>query len=173
MASLLVFQARLKNKVDYHQNMNADCFCEWLERNLLKACNRYGILAILVMDNASYHCTPAKGSINVKSFTRKGQCTAILDAYNVPYRVGDAPRGDTLLQLKLILSDWLKAALPFSGPLQPGTTRRMGPTNAELHGLVVNTSRVDALCEKWGWKKPIMTPPYHPELQPIERRGET
>ena len=72
---------RLKNKVDYHQNMNAECFCEWLERDLLKACNRYGISAILVMDNASYHCTPAEDSINVKSYTTKSvedvDCVAV------------------------------------------------------------------------------------------------
>ena len=159
LASLLVFQARLKNKVDYHQNMNAECFCEWLERDLLKACNRYGISAILVMDNASYHCTPAEDSINVKSYTTKSQCTAILDAYNVPYRPGVAPRGDNLPQLKVILSDWLKAP-SADDPLK---------TNAEAKGLMVNVTRVEALCKKWGWLKPIMTPPYHPELQPIER----
>ena len=151
--------------------MNADRFCEWLEKHLLKACNRYGILAILVMDNASYHCTPAEGSINVKSFTTKGQCTAILDAFNVPYRAGVAPRGDNLPQLQVILSDWLKAPALVSGPLLQDATRATNEavTNTEAKGLMVNVTRVTALCKKWGWLKPIMTPPYHPELQPIER----
>ena len=157
LLTLLLFQAR-KSSGDYHLNMNADCFCEWLVEKLWPQCQRYGIKPILVMDNASYHCTPAQDSINVSSFTSKGQCIEHLDRHNVPYRVGRAPNGDNLSQLKVILSDWLKA---------PSATVCM--TNAEANGLKVNVTRVEDLCEQWGWPMPIMTPPYHPELQPIER----
>jgi hypothetical protein len=147
--TLMLFQAA-KPTGDYDKNMNADMFCKWIEEQLFTAGDRMGISPVLILDNASYHCTPAPRSINVSSFITKTQCTAILDEYNVPYRQGTAPRGDNLIQLKAILKDWLK-------------------DNAAEHSLVVNKTRLSALCEARGFHNPIFTPPYHPELQPIER----
>ena len=91
-------------------------------------------------------------------YLNKFKCNA---NYHLGAPKGDspiAPTGDNLSQLKVILSDWLKA---------PSET--VGMTNAEAHGLKVNVTRVEDLCKQWGWPMPIMTPPYHPELQPIER----
>jgi len=113
-----------------------------------------GIKGILVMDNASYHCTPAPGSINVKSMTTKAEVTSLLDQYAVPYRPGRAKKdgtgGDNLEQLKEKLTEWLKV-------------------NAAAHGLLVGVTRCTKLCKDWGNYPPLFTPPYHPELQPIER----
>jgi hypothetical protein len=63
---------------------------------------------------------------------------------------GRAPNGDTLDQLKVILTNWLKE-------------------NAATNNLMVGVTRVQQLCKSRGHFKPLMTPPYHPELQPIEK----
>jgi len=160
LTSLMLFQAR-KATGDYHLNMDADMFSMWLvgdeaknREGLFHILRRMGIKAILVMDNASYHCTPAPGSINVKSMTTKKQVTDFLDQYTVPYRVGRAKKdgtgGDNLEQLKDKLTAWLK-------------------DNAAAHGLLVGVTRCTKLCKDWGHYPPLFTPPYHPELQPIER----
>jgi hypothetical protein len=149
LETLMLFQAK-KGTGDYHDNMDSDMFCRWLELQLFPVLRRQGIQAILVMDNASYHGVPAPGSINIKSMTKKSDVTEHLDRYNVPYRAGRAPHGDTLEQLKEILKAWLKE-------------------NAAAHNLLVGVTRVEALCKKHGHFKPLMTPPYHPELQPIEK----
>jgi transposase len=149
LETLMLFQAK-KATGDYHANMDSDMFCKWLVEYLFPVLREKGIKAILIMDNASYHLVPAPGSINVKSMTKKSEVVEILKKYNIPFRDGRAPRGDTLDQLKAILTDWLKE-------------------NAAVHGLVVGLTRVQQLCKEWGHMKPIMTPPYHPELQPIEK----
>ena len=105
------------------------------------------------MDNASYHCTPAEGSINVDSMTKKSQVTDLLDKYTpaagpLLYRPGRAPIGDSLEQLKVILKSWLKL-------------------NAEKHGLLVDKTRAGEMARLAGHRI-LYTPPYHPELQPIE-----
>ena len=40
------------------------------------------------MDNTSYRCVAADGSIFVKAMTIKRKGTGVLDRYNVPYRTG-------------------------------------------------------------------------------------
>jgi transposase len=149
LETLMLFQAR-KATGDYHANMDSDMFCKWLEENLFPVLDRHGIRAILVMDNASYHCVAAPGSINVKAMTKKSEVTDILERFQVPYRAGRAPNGDTLDQLKVILTNRLKE-------------------NAATNNLMVGVTRVQQLCKSRGHFKPLMTPPYHPELQPIEK----
>jgi len=61
-----------------------------------------------------------------------------------------ATGGDNLEQLKDKLTAWLK-------------------DNAAAHGLLVGVTRCTKLCKDWGHYPPLFTPPYHPELQPIER----
>ena len=71
-------------------------FCKWVEKYLSPALERKGISAILVTDNASYHCVAALGSINVKTITKITDVADILDRFEIPYRVGRAPIGDAL-----------------------------------------------------------------------------
>ena len=149
LETLMIFPAK-KSTGDYHANMDSDMFCKWLEEYLFPVLKRKGITAIVVMDNASYHCVAAPGSINVKAMTKKSDVTNILDQFAVEYRGGRAPAGNTLDQLKVILSNWLK-------------------DNTAIHNLTVGVTRAQQLCKKWGHFKPVMTPPYHPELQPIEK----
>jgi hypothetical protein len=147
--TLMLFQAK-KPTGDYHANMDNDMFCKWLTLQLFPALNRQGIKAILVMDNASYHCVPAEGSINVKAMQTKREVIEVLARYRVPFRIGRAPIGDNLDQLKFILKNWLK-------------------DNAKERGIVVGKTKVQKLCEDFQHFPPLMTPPYHPELQPIEK----
>ena len=129
--------------------MDADMLIKWWTEFMAPALTKYSVEAIPVMDNASYHTTPAEGSLNVKTLTTKKQLTDQLDNYNVPYNKGRAPRGDNLEQLKLKLSEWLKI-------------------NAAEHGVKMNITRFQECCKRDGHRPPLMTPPYHPELQPIE-----
>jgi hypothetical protein len=118
---------------------------------------KYGEISLnnMVLDNASYHCCAAEGSINVDSYTSKAQIIRILDQYNIPCRVGRANKnnpeagGDSLDELKQKLKVWLK-------------------DNADTKGLLVGKMKIDLLCETNGHYPPLWTPPYHPELQPIE-----
>jgi hypothetical protein len=150
--TMMLYQAR-KATGDYHANMDADMFCKWMEEMMLPALEERNMEAIFVMDNASYHCTPAPGSLNVRSMTTKAEVTDILDYYTplgAPqlYRPGRAPHGDNLEQLKVILNEWLV-------------------DNADLHQLLVDKTRVGEMIAKQGHHL-LYTPPYHPELQPIE-----
>lgn len=109
------------------------------------------------MDNASYHTNPASGSINVSSWTKEEDATTFLDQYGIPYREGRAPRGDTLIQLQTIASDWLNAKPQGSAK-----------TNAEIYNIIVDLTRVQQILKERGHFPPLMTPPYHPEFQPIK-----
>ena len=40
--------------------------------------------------------------------------------------------------------------------------------NAAREGIRVNITRFQEACAEYGHHQPLMTPPYHPELQPIE-----
>ena len=73
-STLMLYQAR-KATGDYHANMDADMFCKWLGEMMLPGLEARNMEAIFVMDNASYHCTPAVGSINVESMSKKCQIT--------------------------------------------------------------------------------------------------
>ena len=147
--TLLIFQAR-KRTGDYHQNMNGLCFnTEWLTKKMIPALKKHNIEAIFVLDNASYHLVPYPGSINVDSWTTKKQFTDFMDQYSIPYVPGRAPKGDNAEQLKAKTKEWLAA-------------------NAEGLGLLVDVTHMGQLCREHGHHI-LLTPPYHPELQPIEK----
>ncbi|XRB04107.1 hypothetical protein NFJ02_19g34620 [Pycnococcus provasolii] len=44
--------------------------------------------AVLVMDNAGYHCTPAEGCVDPASWKNKGEACAFLQKYSIPFREG-------------------------------------------------------------------------------------
>ena len=101
--TLYLFKADKKSG-DYHKMMNADNFSEWLEK-LFYYCDKKGIKMILVLDNASYHTTPALGSVNPASWLKKKDATDFLYRYELEYRPGRAPRGDSLDQLRVVAKD--------------------------------------------------------------------
>lgn len=147
LQTLLTFKAKQRTG-DYHKNMDNDRFCEWLEDQLFPALRELGFEAIIVMDNASYHLNPAPGSIVPSSWTNKAAAYSFLDAHDIKHRKGRAPHGDNLDELKEIAHTWLKK-------------------NAKEKGIVYNISGVGALCRPLGHHI-LLTPQYHPELQPIE-----
>ena len=104
MPSLMLFQAR-KNTGDYHQNMDNDMFCRWLEHYVLPSARAQNIQLIPVFDNASYHMSPAPGSINLKFIKTKREMELIMKAHDIAYRPGRASKvpgagGDNLEQMK-------------------------------------------------------------------------
>ena len=154
LKALMLFKAK-KATGDYHSQMNSDAFCEWLQDYLFPCLASRNIKAILVLDNASYHCCAAEGSINVDQFMSKKKITEVFDQYGIPYRGGRANRrnpeagGDSLDTMKASLRVWLRE-------------------NADREGIIVNKMKIDLLCDASGHFPPLWTPPYHPELQPIE-----
>jgi transposase len=146
--ALLLFQAK-KGTGDYHKQMDSNVFCTWLQNQLFPILAEKNIKAILVLDNASYHCAAADNSINVESMTTKREIIEIMDRYQIPYNAGKAPIGDSLEQLKDKLRSWLRQ-------------------NAEANDIIVGKTKLELLCEQYGHYPPLFTPPYHPELQPIE-----
>ena len=67
---------------------------------------------------------------------------------HLEYRKGRAPRGDSLLQLKQIAQDWIDA-------------------NGAAHGITQEMEVIRVLREHG--HQLLFTPPYMPELQPIEK----
>jgi hypothetical protein len=61
------------------------------------------------------------------------------------------------VQMKEIAKTWLKA-VSVDGV----------SSNAAYHKIVTNLTRVQQLLRQRGHFPPLMTPPYHPECQPIE-----
>jgi hypothetical protein len=82
------------------------------------------------------------------AWTNKDEAYMFLDKWNIEHRKGRAPRGDNLDELKVIAHAWLKV-------------------NAKDKGIEYNISRAGLLCREHGHHI-LLTPPYHPELQPIE-----
>ena len=147
--TLLIFQAR-KRTGDYHQNMNGVCFnSDWLTKKMLPALAKHNIEAIFVLDNASYHLTCFPGSLDVSMWKTKLQFTKYMDEKEIPYVAGRAPKGDGAEQLKAKTKAWLDI-------------------NAERLGLLVDVGWMEQLCKEQRHHI-LLTPPYHPELQPIEK----
>ena len=74
------------------------------------------------------------------------------------YRSGRAPRGDSLDQTRVIFMNWLNALSPEDD----------STTNAVYNIIVVDKLRITQLLTERGHFPTLFTPPYHPELQPIE-----
>ena len=95
------------------------------------------------------------GSINPDSYATKKDIILIFEKYNIPFREGrvnnknPADGGDSLDDLKQKLKQWLRI-------------------HAREYDLLVNKMNIELLCEKAGHFSPLWTPPYHPELHPIE-----
>ena len=89
---------------------------------------------------------------------KRKEVTDFLDKYDLEYRPGKAPRGDSLDQLRVVANDWLGA--PFS--------EVDSRTNAENHNIVVDKLRITQLLTDRGNFPPLFTPPFYSKLHPIE-----
>ena len=97
----------------------------------------------LILDNAPYHTTPAPGAVIPDKMKKRDLCS-FSDVNDIPYRVGQAPRGDSHAQMIAIVEAWLKER----GRWPQGTY-------------------VEERAKALGWQV-VFTPPYWPEFQPIE-----
>ncbi|KAJ3666474.1 hypothetical protein Zmor_001915 [Zophobas morio] len=68
---------------DYHKNMNAKIFTEWIEKQLLPALNSLDKTCVIVLDNAPYHSEQLR-KLPVAS-TKKRDMTQWLQENNIPY----------------------------------------------------------------------------------------
>ncbi len=169
--TLLLFQAA-KRSGDYHKNMNGNCFNnDWLSEMMIPALANHNIEAIFVMDNASYHLVPFPGSVDVMKWKNKKEGAAFMDNptgrnvyptdanptpdesnnVTIPFIKGARfpAGGDTLVQMQEKATQWLDQ---FAGQ----------------YGIIRNITYADKLCQEHGHHI-LLTPPYHPELQPIEK----
>ena len=135
-----------KSRKDYHLNMDSANFEKWLKEQLIPAVKKVNGDKpwMLVLDNASYHCTMKQGEVDP---TRKSTKKVDLMAYCLRNQIRTSTEhwrhgGDTC--------DTLRQKI-----LQFQSTR----------GRPKNT--VETLVEAAGGIV-VYTPPYHPELQPIE-----
>jgi hypothetical protein len=145
--TLLMFKAKQRTG-DYHKNMDNDRFIDWIVDDLFLALASLGLQAWFVMGNASYHLNPAPSSVVPSAGTNKDEAYIFLDICNIEHRKGRVPRGYNLNALKVIAHAWLKV-------------------NAKDKGIGYNISRAGLLCREHGHHI-LLTPPYHPELQPVE-----
>ena len=83
----MLFEAQKKTG-DYHQNMDGAMLMRWVQQQLIPILEDLGVEAVLVMDNASYHCVPAPGSVRPVAWTTKKEAEAFLNKYNIEYRKG-------------------------------------------------------------------------------------
>ena len=97
----------------------------------------------LIMDNASYHTTPAPGAVIPDKMTKTDLC-AFCDVNDIQYRPGRAPRGDSHAEVIAIVEAWLKE-----------------------RGRWPALTYVEERAKELGWQV-VFTPPYWPEFQPIE-----
>lgn len=146
LPGMMIFEAR-KCSGDYHANMDSTMFLRWVREQLVPQLDALDVDAVLVMDNAGYHCTPAEGCVDPASWKNKGEAQEWMQKYSIPFREGRAPLGDSLEQLRAIASAWLKE-------------------NAQKHNIKTKHLAVkDVLGPR---HRILFTPPYMPELQPIE-----
>lgn len=138
----------------------------------MPALEAHNIEAIFVLDNASYHLTAYPGSVCVKDWANKTEAAKFMDdptgmnsraptaddpapaQVSIPFERGaNFPKfsagADTFEQMKAKATAWLDA-------------------NAATHGILVDVCHLTQLCTEYGHHF-LLTPPYHPELQPIEK----
>jgi hypothetical protein len=145
--TLLTFKAKQRTG-DYHKNMDTDRFVDWMVYQLFLALALLVLEAWIVMDNASYHLNPAPSGVVPSAWTTKDVAYMFLDKWNIEHRKGRVPKGDNLDELKVIAHAWLKV-------------------NAKDKGMEYKVLRAGLLCREHSHHI-LLTPPCHPELQPIE-----
>ena len=166
--SILIFKAK-KSKGDYHRNMDGKVFMRWLDTQLSPALQdilcaeergeKRRVEIVLVMDNASYHCTAQ--DMSDEQLVREGdpakmkrdQLHKCLRHRNVRFNAARAGRGggDSVAVLQEKAEQYLRTR-PAERPKNQVQEWCRQQTNIQrgFHVFVENT------------------PLYQPDLQPIE-----
>ena len=132
--------------MDYHQDMDSEKFELFLHETCKRLVEKYDKIA-LVMDNASYHTTmrddvPRRSGWTLAKYIKycADNNLTVIATHSQSKRGG--PR-------KLVLDDYKESAL----------------NHAETLGLKY---KADTIMAQYGIRC-VRLPPYHPELNPIER----
>ena len=78
----LVFRSKSTDGRDYHSEMNAVVFTDWVEKQLLPALTEK---TLIVMDNAPYHSVRDQTSVSPTSASRKGVMQEWLRENKIPF----------------------------------------------------------------------------------------
>lgn len=138
---------------------------------MIPALEAYNIEAIFVMDNASYHLVPFPGSVDVMVWKNKTEAANFMNnptGQNI-YATDDNPNPDISHNVSIPFSKGHK--FPAGGDtlslMQEKATAWLD-AYADQYGIIRNITYADQICLEHGHHI-LLTPPYHPELQPIEK----
>jgi transposase len=158
-----VFEAASFDHSDYHETMDGEMFTLWVKNRLLPAFHQLfpGKKMILVMDNATYHrprdfdwITPYKMC--------KTACVTFLERHGVTEFTAER--------------DGVEVTFNQAQFTQRASKKNAAPTVKELQKAVntylqqhpgINKTKIDKLLEPLGHSI-VWTPPFVPEVQPIE-----
>ena len=159
---------------DYHLNMDGDMFIKWIEERLIPTFDAFCMEKFkkkkkmnLILDNAPYHHAHDHTTVHPSTLSKKG-CIAKLAELGldkVPMKIN---RGGQLCEFTSAV--WAKTAGPTAkhGPyvkeIQDELKSRL--INSEEHKNLLS-SRVQNIFDSTDHVL-IFTPPYSPDLQPIE-----
>lgn len=160
-----VFVGKIR-KEDYHKNMNGDNFMNWVEKRLIPAfeCIYPGKKMILVLDNAPYHHCRKDDFIDVRNMKRKELFDELI--ITAEQKTMTIQRGGQEVEVNLV--QHRKSV--------KGSARKPVPLNNELRAELkkyvdahpeTQKGKLAELFEEKQWEL-LWTPPYMPQLQPIE-----
>ena len=161
--TFLLYRGKKSNKSDdYHTDMNADVFLDWMEKKVLPAMPKLPQKAAIIIDRASYHMTKTDGTrMPVKDDT-KGAIVDWLEKKGIviPHPDWDGTGRATIVPYR---------AVRKNGAACMGCTKRYLWTVVQENRIIPRYKVVD-LVEKYPRTdiKVIILPVHHPELNPIE-----
>ena len=158
--TIYIFKAKATG--DYHASMDGERFLWWLDVQAGEAIHRLHakhekrLVVVLKMDNAAYHRVAQK--LDVKELVKEGDPAGLrremlinwLEAHDIPVDARRAPRGDTVAAMQAKAEAYLREHPEQR--VQNAIQKWCADLSAKL-GIPVSV---------------VYTPPYHPELQPIE-----
>jgi transposase len=171
---------------DYHDNMNSDNFEKWVNNKLLPTFERLypGKQMVLICDNAPYHHKREIGSLSSKSKTQllelaKKYDIQYIDLPNTVERLNAMAEVDDVLENVFYLDDdYCRVVFDVDEfKNRSGSNKPFIPNIDELKfGIMkyLKENRSDLLeCKienklKQMGHRILWTPPYSPDLQPIE-----
>jgi hypothetical protein len=158
-----VFEAASFDDSDYHNTIDGEAFTLWVRNRLLPAFAALypGKKMIMVMDNAGYH-RPRDFDWIAPCKMGKAACASFLEAQGLTQFTANRDGTPTVFQRRT----WQ----------QRGGKNAAAPTIKELQAAVkahlkqhpeLNKTKIDKLLEPLGHSI-VWTPPFVPEVQPIE-----
>lgn len=128
-----------KESDDYHNSMNADVFQQWMDEEVFPRISHVPGRHVVVLDHATYHCTPSDETRPVWKTMRKQEIVDWLLEFGVP--AAELPPHTPMVVPEL--KDLCSKVAP---PVEP---------------------KIVAMGRDWGIEV-LFSPVAHPELNPIE-----